>query len=132
MLGCERVVTKVLMINRIKLDVVEKILHVWAFCYEPAIVTEQESDASDNSIEIGHVRHDVIGVHNVGSTPLRNKAFGDPQAEEFFDCWDAPLLCYGSNVAGGVNAKHRHTSIAIVLEEVAIIRSDLHCERIAS
>ena len=119
--GRDREITKMLMINRVVLDVPNQLAHIGDFDHRDTIWLEQGRDPGDETVGVGDVCQHVVGMDNVGTTVTRDQTLGEVAAEEVFDRIHPTVTCRRNRRRRGVDAEHGNPCRTIVLEEVAIV-----------
>ena len=64
----EAEVAEMLVVDRVEFDVVNQILEVWALDNGNAARLEHLAEAGNDSVQIGHMGQDIVGVDDVRST----------------------------------------------------------------
>ena len=62
----QREVAKMFVIDRIEFDMIQQIFEIRSLDNDDAVRLQHRSKPGDDSVEIGDVRQDVIGVDDVG------------------------------------------------------------------
>src|SRR5437588_486325 len=87
-------VTEMLVVNRVKLALIEERLDVWHLDDRPAIILEQRANPGNETVEVRHVGQNVVSVKEVGARSLARKRLSQFPAEKFAESRN-PILFLG-------------------------------------
>lgn len=121
----ERKIREVLVIDRIKLVLINKPLEVRKFERDHTVARNQMRHSSGEVIEIRHLRQNIIADDEIGAPSFGRQPLRKFQAEEFDKRWDILLPGRSSDVCGRLNSKYRDAQRQEVLEQVSIVAGDL-------
>ena len=127
-----RVVLEMLVVDRVELaetDEVQRVVHLDA---QPAVVGQQSAQRSGEAEEIGNVRVDVVGDHEVRRTVLGAHGCGQLLVEEGRLGRHATLTRGGSDIHRRLDAQARYARGDRVLEQVTVIAGDFDHERLGA
>ena len=111
-----------------ELDVGDHVAHVGVLDGDHAVVGEHCLEPTDEVVEIGHVRHDVVGDHDVGGAVLGADGAGTVTTEEAHDGGHADRLGGGRRTGRGIDAQRADTRRHDVAQQVAVIARHLDDE----
>jgi hypothetical protein len=83
-------------------------------------------DPSNEIVQVGHLGEDVVADHEVGRSALSDERTGEVAAEELCQCRDAAGLGRCGDVAGRLDAQGRDAARNEVLQQVAVVASQLN------
>ena len=127
-----RVVLEVLVVDGVELaerDEVQCVVHLDA---QPAVVGQQSAQRSGEAQEIGYVRVDVVGDHEIRRTVIVPHRSGELLVEKCRHCRYSALAGGGSDIHRRLDAETRYARGDHMLEQVAVVACDLDDERIGS
>ena len=76
------IIAEVLVIDRVELQLVDEIAHIWRLDHGDATRLEQALDAEGKSVRVGNMGEDIVGVDDVGELAFRGKSLGKLLVEE--------------------------------------------------
>ena len=127
--GGQREVAEVLVIDRVELDVVDQFLEIRSFNDHDAVRFEQRLKSRDDSVQIGDVGEDVVGVNDICQFALRRELLRQVATEELADRANPFLgLSDARDVAGRFDAEHRDARLLVPLKQIAIVAGDFDDE----
>ena len=85
----------------------------------------------DEATDVWHVRHDVVGVDDVGRAAFGGERGGQRLTEELRDRVDAAAAGHLGDVGGRLDAEHRHARRDVVLQQVPVVAGDLETREAA-
>src|SRR6478752_2609306 len=116
------IIAEVLMVDRVELQLVDKIVQIRRFDDGNAPGFEQPLDAAGESIGIGNMGEDIVGVDDVGELALRCQPAGKLLVEELHDRRNALGLDRElGDVGRWLDAEHRDTALLVELQQVSIV-----------
>ena len=94
---------------------------------------QQRSKAGDEVVEVGHVRHDVVGG-DAGrrAVPSATRSAADSLAEEPHHRLDALRPRHLGDVGRRLDAERRDAALDDVLQQVAVVAGDLDHEGVSA
>jgi hypothetical protein len=126
----EREIAKVLVVNRVELAVLDEVAHVRAFDDRDSTAVEHRRKTGNDTIQVGHVREDIVRVNDVGAKPLRRELVGELIAEEANDGSNPLLLRDLCDVLCRFDPEDRNAASLVVLQEVTVVAGDLGREAV--
>jgi hypothetical protein len=121
-------IAQVLVVNRVELAMVDQVPDIRSFDNRDAAFLQQRSDAVDDTSEVGDVREHIVRVDHIRAVPFRDQLLSERAPEEILTYGDACLSRRRRGPGRGVNAEYGDTTLDVVLEQVAVVRRDLHHE----
>ena len=125
-----RVVLEMLVVDRVELaepDEVQCVVHLDA---QPAVFGQQSAQRSGEAQQIGNVRVDVVGDHEVRRPVLGAHRCGELLVEEGRLGRHATIARSGSDIHRRLDAQARYARGDHVLEQVAVVAGDFDHERV--
>src|SRR3989338_3524202 len=122
----QRKITEMLMIDRVKFATVDQIFHIGHFEDRHTVLLQQDADPLDKTVQVGHVRQDIVGDNNVGLFSLIAQFSGKVGAEKLRQRGHASLFSHIGDVPRRVNPQGRYAGMDKILQEVAVIARDLN------
>src|SRR5262249_21829573 len=113
------------MVDRVELVLVDQSLEVWKLDGDDAARFEEKRDAANEVVEVGHLRQDVVADDEIRRVTLRDKFLGGAASEEPRDSWNAASDRGSCYVFRGLDAENRDAFGDEVLEEIAVVASEL-------
>src|SRR5262249_10969190 len=117
----ERVIAKMLVIDRIELNLVEQVLDVRSLDDADAAGLEDRRNARNKTVQIGHVSQDVVLVKNVGLQALVAAAISRLETEKITLSANGFGARYCGDVSGRLDAQHGNTALSVMFEQVAVV-----------
>ncbi len=113
------------MIDRVEFGVLHQPEQVRELQRHDAARLEKELEPRDEADEVGHVRKDVVPDEKVRLLARRTELAGGFETEELDEGGNSGFVCGRGDVAGRLDAQHRHAALLEVPEEVAVVARDL-------
>ena len=113
-----------LMIDRVKLHPFHQAQKVREFNREHALWLQQYLEATDEVVQLRHVREDIVCNDQVRAEPLPDQFPGQSTSEELVDGRDAGILRHLRDIRRGFDAKGRNFSSYELLQQVAVVASN--------
>ncbi len=126
----EREVGEVLVIDRVELIVVEELHQMGELERTGPRRLEDDGDAGDERVQIGHLREHVVAQHHVRDSSGGAKLACGSFVEERHHGFHAPLACRLGYVCRGLDAETGNPPFDEVLQEVAVVASELDDEAV--
>ena len=121
----EREVTEMLVIDRVELEALDEVAHIWHLDNRAPARLEQRRDAANYAGKVRYVREHVVGVQHAGDVATRAQLDGEGSREELGHRRNSSLFRDGGDVPRRIDAKHSHAAVAVVLQKVAVVARDL-------
>ena len=111
---------------------VEQVAKVRGFEDEDAVRREQPPNASDDVVEIRHVRHHVVRYHEARAIPSCTRLVGEARVRRTrMRVGTPPARPPRQAASSRIDAKHADIpSCCEVLQEIAVVAADLDDERL--
>ena len=123
------IVAEVLVIDRVEFQLGDEIAHIRRLDHGYAVRLEQPLDAARESVGIGNMREDVVGVDDVGELAFRGEPPGKLLVEELNQRRDALGLDRElRDVGRGLDAENRDAALLVELQQISIVARDLDHE----
>ncbi len=114
-----------LVINRVELPLLHQLHQVGKLHRHQPRRLEEDPDAADEVVQIGHVRQDVVADQQVRTASLGLELFRDVGAEELADRRNALGNGRGRGIRRRLDAEHRKLLLPEVLQQVAVVGREL-------
>src|SRR5437870_6577178 len=125
--GRQRKVAQVLVVNCVKLAVINHVLDVRHLDDRHTVVFQEQLEPANESIQILHMRHHVVRMNDVRLFSASLELFGQLLTEKFTQRGDTPFcLSNLGDIDGGLDPKNRNPLPMIVLEQIPIIAPNLY------
>jgi hypothetical protein len=128
--GGAREVAEVLVVDRVELAVLDEVADAGVLDRDHARLLEQLAVTRHEAVEVGHVRHHVVGDDDVGLALLGRQLAGEVGAEELGEGRHAVGLGRRRLGGRGVDAEHGHAGLDEVLQQVAVVARHLDHEAV--
>ena len=115
-----------LVVDGVELAVSEQLLHVWRFDHRHAAGVQQHRDPLHEPVQVRDMGQHVVGVDHIRSHAFGPEGARELAAEELAPRADAAALGYLRDVSSGLDAKHAHPCVPVVLEQIAVVARHLH------
>ena len=120
----ERVVSEMLVIDRVELAAIDHLLDVRDLEHGDAVILEEQPNPAHEAVDVGHVRQHVVAEDHVCAGPLGDQAARQPLSEELRDRGDPALPGYLRDIDSGLDSEHRDPRLAKELEQITIVAGD--------
>ena len=119
-----------LVVDRVELAMVDHRLDGRVLDGDDAVLGEQRGETGDEVVEIGDVRHHVVGHHGVGGTTLVEDPFGQRAPEEAGDRVDPDRPGGLGRTGCGIHAEGGNARGHRGAQQVAVVARDLDDEAV--
>jgi hypothetical protein len=110
------------MIDGIELAVVYHVTDIGHFDHGQPVIFQEQADAANDSIQIGDVSKDVIGVDNICALTLLAQSFRQTLIEEVAERGNAVFVSGDARyIRSRFNAEDGHAGSFVMLQEIAIV-----------
>ena len=112
----------------VELVLVEQVLEVRKLKRGDAGRREQRGEARHEVVDVRHVGQNVVGCHEIGPAALAHQSRGQRHAEELADHIDLLFPGGGGGACRRLDPKTGNASCLHILQQVAVVGSDLDDE----
>ena len=129
----QRIIAEVFVVDGVEFGVIKEIAGIGRLAHHYPVVLHQSSESSHETVEVGDVGKDVVGMDDVGAPALTGQAFGDCHPEELVERRDASLLLGDAcDVGGWFDAQDGHTQFLVPAQQVAVVAGDFDHQALRS
>ena len=128
--GCHREVAQMLVVDRVKLAVVDQILNVRDFDDDHTVFLQEDPDTFHEPVEVGDVGQDVVGDDHVRSDAFVAQPRGQLITEEGAQGPNPGLLGNPGRSLRRIDPKDRDAPLHEVLQHIPIVARELHDEAV--
>src|SRR6516164_4461329 len=114
-------VAEMFVVNGIEFAMVDEILHVGHLDNRDAVVLQQETNALNETVQIGNVGEDVVADDHVGSLATCRPLPSETLAKKRTERRHTDLLRRPGRALGRVNAENRDAMFNKVLQQVTVV-----------
>ena len=124
----EREVREMLVVDRVVQKPFEEAEQVRELEGRRPVVAEQHLRAGNEIVQVGDLGKHVVAHDQAGALALLDQALRRGTTEEVHERWHSPLLGGLRNVGRRIDPENRYAGADEVLEQVAVVRSELDDE----
>ena len=121
-----------LVVDRVELDVLDQIDHRRVLDGQHTVVGQQVGEPTDEVVEVGHMRHHVVGDDHVSRAVVAADRRSSPTPEEVDDRRHPDLVRHPRRPRRRVDAQHADACSGCVPEQVAVVARHLNEQRARS